>query len=449
VTAPVYVAQGEGRRTDVEVKPYGSSDQQYQQQRETVLKPQYASRPWDMDQLKNPLVATALGITLALLLLSLSHLPKTLSHWWSGGKEDQSMMRQYDSYDSWRNYPQHEHMDRDRSYMDRDRGYGWNVREKASDLYHNVRDTVARPFRHAERDVRREGDSLYQRARDSVMGSDYDRHDMRREGESLYQRARDTVMGGSGDSYYPSGSITEEARRAACRTAEKARDLACDYSGSSSWGGRNTMDYARDRGQDLMDKGRETYENVRGQARDAMDNARWQARDTMDSARWQTRDTQDTVANKAQSIYEQAKARAAEMLESAKQTVTYPVNVAQDAATRTQEAARDAARGARDTVVNTEERARGAAGSTIQAAKDTVVGAKEAVKDTVLGAGEAVKDTVLGAGQAVRDTVVGAGQAVKEKLTPSDSENVDANLDVHGDNIRRGPTKVKVEVQEL
>jgi len=438
VTAPVYVAQGEGRRTDVEVKPYGSSDQQYQQQRETVLKPQYASRPWDMDQLKNPLVATALGITLALLLLSLSHLPKTLSHWWSGGKEDQSMMRQYDSYDSWRNYPQHEHMDRDRSYMDRDRGYGWNVREKASDLYHNVRDTVARPFRHAERDVRREGDSLYQRARDSVMGSDYDRHDMRREGESLYQRARDTVMGGSGDSYYPSGSITEEARRAACRTAEKARDLACDYSGSSSWGGRNTMDYARDRGQDLMEKGRETYENVRGQARD-----------TMDSARWQARDTQDTVANKAQSIYEQAKARAAEMLESAKQTVTYPVNVAQDAATRTQEAARDAARGARDTVVNTEERARGAAGSTIQAAKDSVVGAKEAVKDTVLGAGEAVKDTVLGAGQAVRDTVVGAGQAVKEKLTPSDSENVDANLDVHGDNIRRGPTKVKVEVQEL
>jgi vacuolar-type H+-ATPase subunit E/Vma4 len=406
----------------------------------------------DLEQLKNPLVATALGITLALLLLSLSHLPKMVSHMF-GHKEDHSVARSWDSYD--RAYGRG-HLDRQDSMYQNARDSVNYAKDRAEDIYYHAKDAVtpresllhrarnavmggrripeeehhesllqrARdylPGRHAHEDVRRytpeEHESILQRARDYLPG----RH--RHEDASLLDRARDAVRGGSGDSYRNTGSYVDSAQRAACRTAERARDIACDFSGSSSWS------------PNIVERGREAIDNARYQARDAMDNARYQARDAVNSARYNARDTQDTVADRAQSIYEQAKARAADMLESAKDTVTYPVRAAQDTVERVRETARD-------TVIETQERARGSAGSTIQAAKDSVYNAKEAVKDTVLGAGETVKNVAGG----VKDTVVGAGQAVKDRLTPS-QDSADINVDAHGNG--RGPTKIKVEVQEL
>jgi len=63
VDAPVFVAQGEGRRSDVEVKPFGSQTEQLY--KTTTSSTTRSAGPLDMEQLKNPLVATALGITLA------------------------------------------------------------------------------------------------------------------------------------------------------------------------------------------------------------------------------------------------------------------------------------------------------------------------------------------------------------------------------------------------
>jgi len=52
---------------------------------------------------------------------------------------------------------------------------------------------------------------------------------------------------------------------------------------------------------------------------------------------------------------------------------------------------------------------------------------------------------VKNAAAGVKDAVVGAGQAVKDKLTPSHDDHADVNINNGG----RGPTKIKVEVQEL
>jgi len=466
-----------GQRTDVEVRPYGNTEtllKPQQQQQYTSYQQSTTQRPaFDVNSLKNPLLATAMGITLALMLLSLSHVPKMVSHWWQGDR-DRSLMKQYDSYDTYsRGYPgQHGHYEESHWRGPTDLYYAG--KNKASQMFNNVKETVEYPFEAAyhrardavvprswrsedrneryyrdERDYSRSrdreygprGESMYERAKDYIPGartgeSMYERakdYIPGARGESMYERAKDYIPGargesmyerakdyaaGSGGSYSGGNSLTEEARRAACRTAEKARDMACDYN-SNSWGGggRDTMDYARERGRDALDSARYQYENARYQARDAS---------------W-----------KAQDMYENAKNRAADLVESAKDTVTYPVRAAQDAMSRSGEAARDTASNtyerAKDTVVNTEERARGVAGSTFQAAKDTLYNAKEAVKDTVLGA----KDSVLGAGETVKDTVVGAGQAVREKLTTSNAED----YEYHGQ--ARGPTKVRVEVQEM
>jgi len=141
-------AHTQGSRTDVEVKPYGSSEQQYQQhQRETVLKPQqqYSSypqqqhhqqqqytysrstQPLTAENLRNPLLATALGVTLALLLLSLSQIPKMASNWWHGKDQhhqDSSLQRTYDYWSR----------DRDYSPRDRDRDYSSRGGESWRDL---------------------------------------------------------------------------------------------------------------------------------------------------------------------------------------------------------------------------------------------------------------------------------------------------------------------------
>jgi len=408
-------AYQQGSRSDVEVKPYGSSEHQYQQQqRETLLKPQQQysysttthqrTSPINVENLKNPLLATALGVTLALLLLSLAQIPKTISHWWHGKEHDSSVQKSYEYYPrEW---------SREREYYPRDRDREWN-RDQQREYYPRERDSW--------RDTGREGswragemyqagkDTLYQAKDKASQMYENARDSVAQTGENLYQRARDTVTGGSGGGYYR-GGYTEEDKGIACRTAERARDMACSRD-SSSWGRDNS--YYRDQGRDMYERGRDT-----------VDYARDRGRETMDSARYAARDTQD----RAQGMYETAKQRASDMLQRTKETVTYPVNAA------------------RDTLEATGERARETTGSTIQAAKDTVMHAAEAVKDTVVGA----KDTVLGVGetarnvaantvQGVKDTVTGTAEKVRDTMR---SEDIDTNYQA------RGPTKVRVEVQE-
>jgi hypothetical protein len=444
VDAPVFVAQGEGRRTDVEVKPYGSDTVYKPQQQYQSYSQQSSTSVPALEQLKNPLVATALGITLALMLLSLSHLPKMVGSWFHHkDHHDQSLMRQdYNTYD--RGYQRHP-MDRQDSMYQNARDSVYHAKDRAEDMYYHAKDAVlpresmwsrwthrhpqqsryqqdeeeehretmwqrarhAMPFSgyRSRQQQHHEEESLLQRARDMMPSA---RHQESR--ESLLQRARDAVgMGGEGS--YSSNSYLDEARRGACRTAERARDIACDFSGSSSYGSS---------GPSLMDRGRDAVDSARYHARDAVDSARHQARDASYRAQHYN---DETVAQKAQSLYEQAKQRAADMVESVKDTVTYPLQAA------------------KDTVQDTQGRARETVGATTQAAKDSAYNAKEAVKGTVQGAGDAVKNAATG----VKDAVVGAGQAVKDKLTPSQDDHADININNGG----RGPTKIKVEVQEL
>jgi len=369
-------------RGDVEVKPYGTSEQQLP--RETLLKPR-TSRPFE--QLKNPLVATVLGITLALLLWSLSHVPRMVTGWWHGPTLQQ---KTYDAYDSvTRQYP---------------RDVKHQASARAGEVYQAGKDTVE--------SAKDKASEKLQNAKDYVEST----------GESIYNK----VTGGSGGSYYPSDSLTDEARRAACRTAERARDIACQ-----------TGDYAPG------------------------------VRDSLNAASRSAEDAASNVQSKASEIYEAAKLKASEILEAAKNTVTYPVHAATDSVVHTGEAVVDRAsatyEAAKDTVL-------GAAGSV----KDSVVGTKDAVKDSVLGAKDSVvgtgemlknaaslgstvqsaKDTVVGAGEAVKnaasntiqgvkDTVTGAAQAVRDATTSS------SHSETHEVVRERGPTKVKVEVTEL
>jgi hypothetical protein len=348
-------AGGIGSRSDVEVKPYGTSDQNLP--RDSILKPRGNARPLDLSQFKNPMMAAALGITLALLLWSLSQLPRMISGVWHGRQPETWQQKASAEYNA---------RQRDASF-------------KGGEMYQAGKDTLE--------SAKDRASEMYSNAKESVEST----------GQHIYNKARDAVAGGSGDSFYASSSITDEARRAACRTAERARDIACQ-----------TGDFAPDAGS--------------------------------------------SIQNKASEIYEAAKARAAAMLEAAKNTVTYPVNAAADSLSQTTESAKDSAsstfQAAKDTVTHTGDNVRDAASSTFQAARDTVAGAagtmkgaaesaKEAVKDTVVGAGEAIKHAATG----VKDTVVGAGHAVRDTLTPQEREVLTRE--------QRGPTKIKVEVQEL
>jgi gas vesicle protein len=383
-----------GARSDIEVKPYGTSEHQIP--RESLLKPRAASRPLDLSQFRNPLMATALGITLALLLWSLSHLPRMISGWWH---PDHSLQYKQSAYDTVRSYGQDaaREMRRDTRDMRDQASY------RAGEVYQTGKDTLD--------SAKDKASQMYNNAKESVEAT----------GQQIYDKAKQAA-GGSGDSYYSSSSLTDEARRAACRTAERARDIACQ-----------TGDYA---------PREETFLHRVGD-----------------------------VQNKASEIYEAAKSRAAEMLEAAKNTVTYPVIGTADTISRTTErvvqtgenAAGATYQAAKDKVVQTGDSVRDAASSTFQAAKDTVrgaaetvMGSKDTVKDTVLGAGEAVKDTLVGAGetlkhaaastaQGVKDTVVGAGQAVRETVVGHGSESDKEYITREA----RGPTKIKVEVQEL
>jgi hypothetical protein len=409
-----------GSRADVEVKPYGTQDV-------GLNKPQRVAttttvRPLSNEQWRNPLMATLLGITLALTLLSLSYLPRAISglwHWgthWGHSTPSDLQSKTYDAYDSvTRGYPQELAKEKDRVYQQGKDMYdqGKNMYEQRKDQMYratvdtveSARDKAAGMVNNVKESMETPRDSLYDRAKQT--------------GENILHAAKETIYPSSGT------SMTQEAKRVACQTAQKARDTACE---GVNMGGS------------------------------------WRGMDAMESAR----DAAYNEAQQAAGVFEQAKQRASDILEHAKDTVTYPLYAAKEAAAATGERIQ----AARDNVIHTGEAAKdrveGTAAQTVQAAKDTLQGAQDtltnagqAAKDTVLGAGQAAKDTVVGAGQAAKDTVVGAGQAAKDTVVGAGQAAKDmASNTLHGmkDTVtgatnskddNRGPTRVKVEVQEL
>jgi len=389
-----------GSRSDIEVKPFGTQEirdtgmQKPQRTATTTVRPALSNIDW-----RNPLLATLLGITLALALLSLSYLPRAISGIWHWGT----------SWTPWGHSNQKSYDESlTKSYMhDMAQPQGSKIYREAVNTVESAKDRVGAT-----------GESLYERAKQT--------------GENMYNTAKDAVHMSS------TGSMTQDAKRAACQAADKARQTACSGVDMSGWSTSSMMPDTPN------------LDRMKDSAYDAANDA----------------------SNRASGIYEQAKQKAADVLEAAKQTVTYPINAAGERIQAT-----------RDTVMqtgnNVAEQAKDATYSTIQNAKDRVESiptqmteaAKEGLhtaenlasaalhtaKDTVLGAGQAAKDTVLGAGQAAKDTVVGAGQTaanmasntasnVKETVrNAASSSHATENVDT----THRGPTRVKVEVQEL
>jgi len=370
-----------GTRADVEVKPYGTQDVP----RDTGLnKPQIVTKTTvkPIEQWRNPLMATLLGITLALTLLSLSYLPRAVSglwHWttsWTPWGHHHS--KAHEAYNA---------VQRESLYQQgKDKVY--EGIDRASDLAYHAKD-------------RMEGNS----------DSFYDR--VKHTGEDIVERARDVV--------YPSNSLTEEAKRGACYTAQRARDAACDGVNMRGFNPDSAMRHAR--------------QNVRETARDARDNVY---------------ETAEEAADRAGGVFETAKQKAAEMLDAAKQTVTYPINAARDTAESVGETLQHDVQRAKDTVMRTGEDARYKAD---RAARDTVrtsESAAQAAKDTVLNAGQAAKDTVLNAGQAVKDTVVNAANMASNAVHGTRDTVTRQHVNHRDEDVQaRGPTRVKVEVQEL
>lgn len=115
-------------------------------------------------------------------------------------------------------------------------------------------------------------------AKDNIQGggdSFYDK--VKHTGENIVERAKDAVYSGP--------SMTEEAKRAACSTAQKARDVACDGVDMRNYNTDSSFRYARETARD---------------ARDAV-------RDTARDARETVRDTAQDASDKASGIFENAK----------------------------------------------------------------------------------------------------------------------------------------------
>lgn len=355
-----------GSRADVEVKPYGTQDIP----RDTGLqKPQRVTttttvRP--IEQWRNPLMATLLGITLALTLLSLSYLPRAISGAWQWST-------------SWLPSWRHHDTTLQKSYDAATRDMGQNLYDKGKDLYNRGMDQASDIARNAENT----GDSIYNRVKQT--------------GENIYQQAKDTLHTGP--------SMTQEAKRTACMAAQKARDTACEGIDTRSW----------------------------------MPN------------------TESMMRQDSAGILEQAKQKAADVLQAAKDTVTYPLNAAgeniQAARETVMQRGSDLQYHAGENIQAAKDRVSDTASQTYQAAKDSLHASEniaKTAKDTVLQAGQAAKDTVLGAGQAAANLghaaanmASNAAHTVKETVAGGAHETTETT------GTGRGPTRVKVEVQEL
>jgi gas vesicle protein len=393
-TTPSFI----GSRSDVEVKPFGTQDMADKPQRVATTT---VRRTNNIDW-KNPLLATLLGITLALTLLSLSYLPRAISGLWHWGTDWTHREKSYDRYPQPR-----EDIYREReTYRDR--------RDQSSGIYETAKDTV-----NSVKDrVEQTGEYVYDRARQT--------------GENVYNTAKDAVYRSS------SGSLTEDAKQAACNAAEKARDTACNGVNMRGW-------------RDMKDS---AYDRATGMYRDAMHKGD------------EVRDTAYEASDRASGLFDKAKQKAEEVLEAAKNTVTYPINAAgerieaarervmhrgSDLAHDTVSGAENLANSAKDTAYNAGQAAKDTALNAGQAAKDTVLNAGQAAKDTVLNAGQAAKDTVLNVGQAAKEKVFGAGEAARDMAENAKDrvrDTTHSHTHTHETN-QRGPTRVKVEVQEM
>jgi vacuolar-type H+-ATPase subunit H len=410
-----------GSRTDVEVKPLGTQ--------ETLIKPQRTvatnvQRPMNLEQWKNPLMATLLGITLALTLLSLSYLPRAISgawHWGTswlpGWRSHELQPKSYDAYDSVTKSYMH---DMARPAQDSIYQQGKQVYTSTVESVQNAKDQAANAINSA-RDT---GESLYEQAKET--------------GERVLERAKSTVLPGS--------SMTTEARRAACKTAQKAMDAACDgVDMSSSWRGSNVMDDARASAQQASQQAAGVFEQAKMRASDILEHAKDAVMYPLHAAQ----QTASATGDRVQAAKDTITNAGANVRDNVRDNAQYASNRASDAASATINTAKDTINQAENTLLNAKDSVLGAT----QKATDTVLGAGQAVKDTVLNAGQAAKDAAVGA----KDTIVGAGQAaanaasntvhnVKESVTgmASSHGNVDTTTTTG-----RGPTRVKVEVQEL
>jgi len=408
---------------------------------------------YDTDLFKNPVVATLLGLSLALFLMSLSHflpsfhLPRL--HW---GHSDKSLVEkdQYDyqrygarDNDYWRdrNYDQQQWRHRDQWRSDqhpehRDSGWRWFGRGRDSHDQHYYDEHPQSQSRwgrwfgrgreqHPE-EYTRQGAEMMNEARDKASGMYQNAKDSIYDtAESVYEKARDNIPGmnymmgsrqGSGGGYYPSSnSWTDEASRQACNTAERVRDYACGYNTGSQNQGRFFQS-----GQGIMDNVRQAGERAKGNARYAQD---------------QMEESRESIAKRASELYEAARKQAGDVIQAAKETVTYPVNAAMDTA----KAAKDAVK---DTV-----------NSNVQSAKDTVRDAKDSVQSTGEAANsrfQAVKDTVTGAAESVKEKVAGVYETVKEH-TPGFGSGSDSTSETvcTGENCKNTKAQIKVEVREV
>lgn len=432
--------------TSAEVKPFGTRDDQIPKEA-TVKIRQTPVRQVNVDVLRNPLTATLLGMTLGLLLLSLSHLRpfSGLSSWWPWSAPSSTTQSPID-LSSMPSMPSQKDI---KAGMDQ-------IKDKGSEYYRSAVGEAA------DSGVLQAGKETLDQARNKaseVLSSV--KETVQSTGESMYNAA----TGGTGStggfgSTIESGLNT--AQQAACNTADRARDIACNpskYTGSA----KDTIESTRQQAMDSVESAKNTVESARQAA--------------MDTAS----ETTESVRNRASEIYENARQKAADMLEAAKHTMTYPLHKTQETGEAVVESAKESVTNVRDSVENTAEQAKDSvlgagervkdsvlgAGQrvkdTVTGAKDTVLGAGERVKDTVLGAGERVKDTVTG----VKDTVTGAGERVKDTLTGAAHQAKDSvtstgetvketikgsgSASAHATADSRGPreTRIKVEVQDL
>jgi hypothetical protein len=485
-------------RRDVKVEPYATSNVTPSQSTEvhpnlpreatvkTTVYTQHAEAPqqqhyqttqqsrvqrrvtqYDIDQLKNPVVATILGLSLALLLLSLTHmLPSLHMPHLFGRSQDKSVDRSYDNY-AWQrhggqdqqwmeDHPQRrswfgwgrKNQDYSDEHPQRRSWFGWGRNRDSDNDYSYSRKQeryFERPSEMVE-DARDRASGVYERMKEPFENM-YD--NAKDTAESAYYRAKEYLPGqgyqtrGGGRDDYPGWSsirnFKDEAAHQACQTAERAAEYACGFDQpqqqSNSWfGGRGSWFRGRSNSERMYDDARSTGNRMYYNARDAGDRSYENARYAKDRAYHDARyagnraqETAEDVQYRAQNLYEAAKQRAADALNMAKDTVTYPVNVA-----------KDVVNSAKDTVVNSKEQAKDTASSSIYNAKDTVAGAAQAVRDTVMGAGEAVRNAASSTIQTVKDhTPDLTGHTTTETCT---GENC---------NIRNPRAQVKVEVREL
>jgi len=355
---------------EVEVKPYGTSEHP-QIPKEVLIKTKTEIKPsrgFNVDLLKNPLTATLVGMTIGLILVSLySVRPST----WS--------------------WP---------SWMHHKSPTQTQIETKTGEMYETGKDSVEQ--------ARDKASGMYTNLKEKVQST----------GESIYN----TAVGGSGGSGYTVESGLNSAQQAACNTAERVRDIACNPS------------------------------KYKDSMKESAESAKQSAMDTASSTGESIRKTADDAASKASGIYETAKQKASEMFDAAKHTVTYPLHSAQDAAESAYESAKGTMDDARDKLGETRDAAKDTArsafytaGDTVTQAKDKVVGAGEAVKDTIVGAGESAKNAVGDAFSRAKDTVTSTGEKLKDTVSRHDDTRYVKEERVVQ---KPGQTKIKVEVQD-